>query len=139
MVGAVSAAMMMDFSLVGCGEGRTASIYECRKRLTQQLMAELFQTTKQNISLHVQNIFEEGELLPEATVKEYLTVRQEGNRQVQRALPQGNPQRLAGERGRSVDRRRPVRTCRLQSAKTLNSVERIASDCRRGFQRCLFL
>jgi len=44
--------------------------------LTQQLMAELFQTTKQNISLHVQNIFEEGELLPEATVKEYLTVRE---------------------------------------------------------------
>jgi len=54
--------------------------------LTQQGMVELFQTTKQNISLHVQNIFEEGELQPEATVKEYLTVRQEGNRQVQRAL-----------------------------------------------------
>ena len=54
--------------------------------LTQQLMAELFQTTKQNISLHVQNIFEEGELLPEATVKEYLTVRQEGSRKVQRTL-----------------------------------------------------
>ena len=54
--------------------------------LTQQLMAELFQTTKQNISLHVQNIFEEGELLPEATVKEYLTVRREGSRQVQRTL-----------------------------------------------------
>ncbi len=54
--------------------------------LTQQLMAELFQTTKQNISLHIQNIFEEGELLPEATVKEYLTVRQEGNRQVHRTL-----------------------------------------------------
>jgi len=54
--------------------------------LTQQLMAELFQTTKQNISLHVQNIFEEGELLPGATVKEYLTVRREGSRQVQRAL-----------------------------------------------------
>ncbi len=58
--------------------------------LTQQLMADLFQTTKQNISLHVQNIFEEGELLPEATVKEYLTVRQEGNRQVQRRLEHYN-------------------------------------------------
>ncbi len=54
--------------------------------LTQQLMADLFQTTKQNISLHVQNIFEEGELLPGATVKEYLTVRREGDRQVQRTL-----------------------------------------------------
>lgn len=54
--------------------------------LTQNLMAELYQTTKQNISLHVQNIYEEGELSPEATVKEYLTVRQEGSRSVQRRL-----------------------------------------------------
>ncbi len=43
--------------------------------LTQQMMAELFQTTKQNISLHIQKIFEEGELVPEATVKKYLLVR----------------------------------------------------------------
>lgn len=54
--------------------------------LTQNLMAELYQTTKQNISLHIQNIYEEGELLPEATVKEYLTVRQEGLRSVRRRL-----------------------------------------------------
>lgn len=54
--------------------------------LTQQLMAELFQTTKQNVSLHIQHIFEEGELLPEATVKNYLTVRSEGNREVKRLL-----------------------------------------------------
>jgi len=54
--------------------------------LTQNLMAELFQTTQQNISLHVRNIYEEGELTPEATHKEYLSVRQEGARQVQRKL-----------------------------------------------------
>ncbi len=54
--------------------------------LTQQLMVELFQTTKQNISLHIQNIYEEGELLPEATVKEYLTVQTEGKRAVKRML-----------------------------------------------------
>ena len=48
--------------------------------LTQPLMAELFQTTKQNISFHIQNIYEEAELVPEATVKKYLTVRQEGDR-----------------------------------------------------------
>jgi len=54
--------------------------------LTQQLMADLFQTTKQNISLHIQNIYEEGELLPEATVKKYLTVRLEGNREVKRFI-----------------------------------------------------
>ena len=54
--------------------------------LTQAGMAELFQTTKQNISLHIQNVFEEGELAPEVTVKQYLTVQTEGTRQVRRAL-----------------------------------------------------
>ncbi len=54
--------------------------------LTHQLMAELFQTTKQNISLHIQNIYEEKELFPEATVKKYLTVRPEGTREVKRLL-----------------------------------------------------
>lgn len=54
--------------------------------LTQQLMAELFQSSKQNISHHIRSIFDEGELNPEATVKKYLTVRQEGKRQVQREL-----------------------------------------------------
>ena len=54
--------------------------------LTQQMMAELFQTTKQNISLHIQRIFEEGELHQEATVKKYLTVRREGRREVKRML-----------------------------------------------------
>lgn len=54
--------------------------------MTQQLMAELFQTTKQNISLHIQNIYDEGELTPAATVKKSLTVRQEGKRQVRREL-----------------------------------------------------
>ncbi len=54
--------------------------------LTQQLMAELFQTTKQNISLHLQHIYEEGELEPEATHKESLSVRSEGSREVSRNL-----------------------------------------------------
>jgi hypothetical protein len=54
--------------------------------LTQQLMADLFQTSKQNISHHIKSIYEEGELEPEATVKNYLTVRQEGKRQVNRPL-----------------------------------------------------
>ncbi|MDR1745893.1 MAG: virulence RhuM family protein, partial [Tannerella sp.] len=52
--------------------------------LTQQQMAELFQTTKQNVSLHLTNIFKVGELEEAATVKDFLTVRQEGNRQVER-------------------------------------------------------
>ena len=42
--------------------------------LTQQMMADLFQTSKQNVSHHIKSIFDEGELSPEATVKKYLTV-----------------------------------------------------------------
>ena len=54
--------------------------------LTQKLMSELFQTTKQNISLHIINIFEEGELKQESTVKNILTVQNEGLRQVERVV-----------------------------------------------------
>ena len=54
--------------------------------LTQQRMAELFQTSQQNISHHIRAIYEEGELDPAATHKKYLSVRQEGVRQVQREL-----------------------------------------------------
>jgi len=54
--------------------------------LTQLEIAELFQTTKNNVLIHTKNIFEEGELTPGATVKESLTVQTEGNRQVERAI-----------------------------------------------------
>lgn len=52
--------------------------------LTQLEMAELFASTKQNISLHINNILKEGELPEGATVKESLTVQLEGSREVQR-------------------------------------------------------
>ncbi len=54
--------------------------------LTQNALAKLFQTTKNNISLHVKNIFEEGELSQNATVKKFLTVQKEGAREVSRDL-----------------------------------------------------
>jgi hypothetical protein len=54
--------------------------------LTQQHVAELFQTTQQNISLDLQNIYEEGELTREATHKEFLSVRQEAASSVQRRM-----------------------------------------------------
>lgn len=54
--------------------------------LTQLEMAELYQTSKQNISLHVRSLLTEGELAEEATVKENLTVQTEGVRQVKRKL-----------------------------------------------------
>jgi hypothetical protein len=54
--------------------------------LTQPLMAELFQTTQQNISQHILSIYEEEELASEATHKKFLSVRLEGKRQVKRLL-----------------------------------------------------
>jgi hypothetical protein len=54
--------------------------------LTQLEMAELFDATKQNISLHLKNLFVDEELDPVATVKESLTVQTEGARQVQRPV-----------------------------------------------------
>jgi hypothetical protein len=54
--------------------------------LSQKHMAELFQSSKQNISHHVNSIFEEGELLSEATVKNFLTVQTEGTRNVTREI-----------------------------------------------------
>ena len=54
--------------------------------LTQAQMVELFQTTKQNVSLHLNNLYKEGELKKEGTVKEYLTVQQEGKRNVSRKV-----------------------------------------------------
>jgi len=46
--------------------------------MSQQAMAELFQSTKQNISLHLNNVFDEGELLEKRVVKEYLTTAADG-------------------------------------------------------------
>jgi hypothetical protein len=52
--------------------------------LTQAMMAELFQTTPQNITTHLKSIYEEGELAEPATCKDFLQVQQEGSRTVQR-------------------------------------------------------
>src|SRR3989339_538832 len=54
--------------------------------LTQKLMAELFQTTIPNINMHLKNIFDEGELDPNSTIKYFLIVRIEGNREVNRNI-----------------------------------------------------
>jgi hypothetical protein len=70
-------------------DGRTR--VECRFAdqtiwMSQALIAELFQTTPQNITLHLQGIYADGELDPTATCKEHLQVRDEGSRQVRRAV-----------------------------------------------------
>ncbi|MEO7142978.1 MAG: virulence RhuM family protein [Bryobacteraceae bacterium] len=70
-------------------DGRTR--VECRFDqetlwLTQAQMAELFQTTPQNVTIHLKALYDEGELPEEATCKDYLQVRREGARDVSRAL-----------------------------------------------------
>lgn len=54
--------------------------------LNQLEIAELFQTTKQNISLHIRNILEGGECCRDTAVREFLVVQSEGRRQVRRHL-----------------------------------------------------
>jgi hypothetical protein len=75
-----------EFIIYTMEDGRTR--IECRFEddtlwLSQALMAELFQTTPQNITLHLKALYEDGELSESATCKDYLQVRQEGKRQVQ--------------------------------------------------------
>jgi hypothetical protein len=70
-------------------DGRTR--IECRFEeqtlwLTQAQIAELFQTTPQNVTMHLKAIFAEGELSEPATCKDYLQVRREGARGVSRSL-----------------------------------------------------
>jgi len=58
--------------------------------LTQKQLAELFEVTKQNISLHIIAIYKEKELEKNPTVKKYLTVQKEGNREVTRNVEHYN-------------------------------------------------
>jgi len=58
--------------------------------LTQAGMAELFQTTPQNITIHLKSIYEEGELDPQATVRKFRIVQTEGTRRVSREVDHYN-------------------------------------------------
>jgi hypothetical protein len=80
---------MNDLILYTTDDGRSQIKLRAKDQtvwLTQLEMAELFDATKQNISLHLKNLFEEGELEPAATVKESLIVQIEGSREVQRPV-----------------------------------------------------
>ena len=58
--------------------------------LTQNQIAEIYDTTQPNISMHIDNIFKAGELQEEATHKKFLLVRREGNRDVKREIDHYN-------------------------------------------------
>ncbi|MEJ1935044.1 virulence RhuM family protein [Nostoc sp. NIES-2111] len=78
-----------EFLLYQTEDGRTR--IQCRLAedslwLTELQIAELFEITKQTVNHHLKSIYEDHELAPEATVRQYLTVRQEGDRQVSRTI-----------------------------------------------------
>ena len=54
--------------------------------MTQKSIAQLYQTSPQNVTLHIKNIYTDGELYEEATCKDYLQVQSEGTRTVQRKV-----------------------------------------------------
>ncbi len=81
-----STAEFLIFTRQAGEDGIEVRVAEETVWLTQPLIAELFQTTVPNISMHLRNIYETEELTAEATLKNFLTVRQEGARQVRRSL-----------------------------------------------------
>lgn len=62
--------------------------------MSQKSIADLYQTSSQNITLHIKNIYEDKELQEDSTCKNYLQVQQEGNRQVQRTIKVYNLQMI---------------------------------------------
>lgn len=56
--------------------------------LTQVQLAQVFQTTRQNIGQHIKNIYEEKELDPSVTIKNFFIVQTEGDREVSRNIEQ---------------------------------------------------
>ncbi|WP_407456986.1 virulence RhuM family protein [Fibrobacter sp.] len=58
--------------------------------VTQVQLAEIYDTTRQNIGQHIENIYKDGELPREATIKKFFIVQQEGSRQVHRELDHYN-------------------------------------------------
>lgn len=82
-----------EFILYQTEDGQTR--IECRFEnetiwLTQALLAELFQKDVRTINEHLRNVFAEGELDPEATIRKFRIVRQEGNREVTREIEHYN-------------------------------------------------
>lgn len=76
--------------------------------LTQRQMSELFETTPENVLMHLKNIYADGELEEGATAKDFLAVRIEGKRQVQRQLKHYNLDAIISV-GYRVNSRRGVR------------------------------
>jgi len=62
--------------------------------LTQKQMAQLFECSKGNISLHLKNVYTERELTEKATTEDFSTVQQEGNRKITRRVKHYSPKKI---------------------------------------------
>ena len=87
--------------------------------LTQDQLAEIYQTTQENISMHISNIYADDELDKEGTYKKFLLVRQEGKRKVNRHIDHYNLDMIIalGYRTRKPLKRRNVSSKSIESAK----------------------
>jgi len=81
--------------------------------------SELYQSTKQNISLHIQNVFEDSEVDSSATVQQHLTVQIEGGRGVRRALDHYNLDVTCGKQRMSETARRLTGEAALQRVRAV--------------------
>jgi len=81
-----STAEFLIFSTQAKSKGIEVRYEDDNLWLTQKMMAELFQVTPQNITLHLQSIYNEGELIERATCKDFLQVQTEGKREVNRQI-----------------------------------------------------
>ena len=85
-----STAEFLIFTRQAGEDGIEVRVEEDTVWLTQPLIAELFQTSVPNVSMHLRGIYESGELTEAATLKLFLTVRKEGQREVRRNLEHYN-------------------------------------------------
>ena len=93
--------------------------------LSQRSMAELFQSTTDNISLHLKNIYAEGELNEQATTEDFSVVQTEGERDVRRTLKHYNLDTIIAV-GYRVKERADAKA--IAEYKIFNKTQNIESD-----------
>ena len=81
-----STAEFLIFSYQTDGDGIEVRVQDDTIWLSQKNMGQLFDTSPDNIGLHLKNIFADGELSEDATAEDFSVVRQEGNREVERMI-----------------------------------------------------
>jgi len=85
-----STAEFLTFAYQTGGDGVEVRVQDGMVWLSQRNIAMLFETTIQNVNIHMNNIFQEGELDETSTIKEYLIVQSEGDRLIERSIKHYN-------------------------------------------------